>query len=223
MRTIVLKLESRTEFKRIYMREPSSGGLFIETEDSYALGELVRVYLCFPDIPEGIAVCGKVVLRRPSAMGRSALLPGIGIALSKEYQPQRNFLLDYTEGKVEPRRQRDRRVPADFLVEFRAISQWTSARTLNISREGLFILTDVSVLPGTKIDMRLYFRDKDHPEDYRGQVTWEKNEHPDMGIGVRFQFQNRRQEKLVNDFVEPLEQKMISSIPEMARTTKKII
>jgi type IV pilus assembly protein PilZ len=172
MRTVVLKFESRTEFERIYMHEPAGGGVFIETDEEYTLGELVRIYLCFPDIPEGIPLRGKVVWRRPPTKWRSALLPGIGVSLSDDYGPQRNFLIDYSTGRIEPRRQRDRRIPADFPLEFKAISRWTAGRTLNISREGLYILTDVSILPGTEIDMRLFVRGKGLPESYRGKVAW---------------------------------------------------
>jgi Tfp pilus assembly protein PilZ len=218
MRTVVLKFESRAEFEKIYMHEPVGGGIFIATDVEYVLDELVRIYLCFPDIPEGIPVRGKVVWRRPPTTGRSALLPGIGVSLSEEYQPQRDFLIDYATGRVEPRRQKDRRIAAGFPVEFKAQSKWISARTLNISREGLYILTNVSVLPGTDLDMRLYFRGTGSPEFYRGKVAWEKNDHPNMGIGVEFEFQSPRQRKIVSDFVNRREDRLISSIPKMART-----
>ena len=221
MRTVVLKFESPADFERIYTHEPASGGLFIETEENYALGELVRVYLCFPDIPEGISLRGKVVWRRPPSQGRSALVPGIGVSLGDDYEAQRNFLINYSTGRIEPRRQRDRRIPADFPLEFKSISRWTAGRTLNISREGLYILTDVSILPGTEIDMRLYFRGKGPAEAYLGRVAWEKNDHPNMGIGVQFQFQTPRQRKIVADFVDMREDRMISTIPRMARTSSR--
>ncbi len=221
MRTVVLKFESRTEFERVYAHEPTGGGLFIETEEAYTLGELVRIYLCFPDIPEGISLRGKVVWRRPPTQGRSALQPGIGVSLSDDYGPQRNFLIDYTNGRIEPRRQRDRRIPADFPLEFKSISRWTAGRTLNISREGLYILTDVSILPGTEVDMRLFFRGKGPSEAYLGRVAWEKNDHPNMGIGIQFQFQSPRQRNVVAEFVNRREDRMISTIPRMARTSSR--
>jgi Tfp pilus assembly protein PilZ len=219
MRTVVLKFESRTEFEKIYTHEPDGGGVFIETDEEYVLGELVRIYLCFPDIPEGISLRGKVVWRRPPTRVRTALLPGIGVSLSDEYQSQRNFLIDYATGRVEPRRQKDRRIPADFPLEFKAINRWISGRTLNISREGLYVLTNVSVLPGTEIDLRLYFRGTGSAELYRGKVRWEKNDHPNMGIGVEFEFQSARQQKIVTDFVDRREDRLISTIPRMARTS----
>ncbi|MCP4196648.1 MAG: hypothetical protein GY762_05800 [Proteobacteria bacterium] len=219
MRAVVLKFESRTGFEKIYTHESEGGGVFIETEEKYALGELVRIYLCFPDIPEGIPLRGKVVWRRPPTRVRTALLPGIGVNLSDEYQPQRNFLIDYATGRVEPRRQRDRRIPADFPLEFKVINKWITGRTLNISRQGLYVLTNVSVLLGTDIQLRLYFGGTGFPEPYQGKVSWEKNDHPNMGIGVEFEFQSPRQQKIVTDFVDRREDRLISTIPKMARTS----
>jgi hypothetical protein len=42
-----------------------------------------------------------------------------------------------------------------------------------------------------------------------------------MGVGVQFQFQSPSQRKIVGDFVNRREDRMISTIPRMARTSSR--
>jgi Tfp pilus assembly protein PilZ len=221
MRTLVLNFDSQNNFEKVYLDNDSGGGVFVETVDDFTLGEMVRLYLCFPEIPEGVPLEGRIVWRRPPTKWRSRLLPGIGICFNLDQKNRKEFLLDYSKGRVMTRRRKDRRIVAAFPVEFSQAGDWVSGRTENLSREGVFINTDVSVYPGTKVQLRLYLRGQKTPDTFFGKVAWESDLDSLSGLGVEFSFRSPIQRKVIHNFINKKEDRLIERIPDMSRTSSR--
>ena len=78
-----LSLRDQASLHRAYMSFLGRGGLFIPTQQSYRLGEDVRLTLMLMDEPEKLSVRGRVVwLTPPGAQGNRQT--GIGVEFSPE-------------------------------------------------------------------------------------------------------------------------------------------
>ncbi len=218
-RTKVMRFDSRSDFDNVYLRDIPGGGVFVQTDEHYTLSENVLLYLCFPDIPEGIPLNGTVSWRRPPTKWRSSLQPGIGVQVNDADQAQLYFLVNFSKGRIGARRAVDRRISAEYRVDFASLGRWYSGKTLNISREGLFILTDAKVSPDTALEMKLFLNGKKPPEPYFGRVAWQNGPTRKAGVGVHFQFKTPIRRKRIHHFVNEKEEEIIKKIPNMARTT----
>ncbi|MGH8426657.1 MAG: PilZ domain-containing protein [Gammaproteobacteria bacterium] len=79
-RILQLDLSDRARLYRLYMSFVKGGGLFVPTDDRYALGDEVFVMVRLPDTAEAKSVSGKVVWITP----RGAASPhqqGVGIQI----------------------------------------------------------------------------------------------------------------------------------------------
>jgi Tfp pilus assembly protein PilZ len=213
MRTAVITFGQPSEFGKVYLRDFPNGGLFIETDGDYFLGERLRILACFPEIPEGIEIHGTIVWRRSPAKRTSPLKPGIGVSLDETEKERLRFLLNYSNGEAEIRRGRSRRIPADFRVDFACSREWHSGKALNISREGLFILTDAPVSPNTTLQMKLYLSSGSPPEVFLGKVAWQCGRKPETGIGVEFQFGTQIRRQKILQYVEQGESTLAKRFP----------
>ncbi len=221
IRTAVLQFNTRREFEENYLPDLPEGGVFVETVNDYFVGEQVELYLCFPEIPQGVPLRGTVIWRRPPTKWRSALRPGIGVRFDPSDQEQRDFLLSFCNGDLDAKRGRNRRVPADFRVEFSTTDTWVAARALNISRDGLFITTDATLPLNSLVQMKLFLDESAPPDLYFGRVAWQCDETTGSGIGVEFKFKSPIRRKKIHRFVEKSEDKLIQRIPQIARSTRR--
>ncbi len=78
-----LTIENKAVLYGAYMSFLQNGGLFVPTNQSYRLGDEVRLLLTLMDEPEKLPVAGKVVWMTPEgAQGNRQA--GIGIEFSEE-------------------------------------------------------------------------------------------------------------------------------------------
>jgi Tfp pilus assembly protein PilZ len=213
MRTAVITCGQPGEFGKVYLREFPTGGLFIETDTDYFLGERLRVLICFPEIPEGVEIHGSIVWRRSPAKRTSQLKPGIGVSLDETEKERVRFLLNYSEGQARIRRGGSRRIPADFRVDFAYSSEWHSGTALNISREGLFVLTETPAPTDTVVQMKLHLVSGGPPEVFFGKVAWRCERKPETGIGVEFQFKTQVQRQKILQYMEQGENLLAKRFP----------
>jgi type IV pilus assembly protein PilZ len=64
-RTIHYEFKSAEEVQRAYMPFVSGAGIFIQTQDEYALGEMLPLFLKFPGADEELELVGKVIWVTP--------------------------------------------------------------------------------------------------------------------------------------------------------------
>lgn len=182
---------NRQEFAEIFLPDLAPvGGVFVHTDREYSLGESLRIYLFFPEIPEGILLFGRVAWRRLPTKWRSALLPGIGVSLYENCRERLDFLLNFCTGELDDRRRRGKRIPGNFRVKYLLSGHWILASAKNISREGIFINTTTKILPATPLEMKLYIDKPQSTIRYHGKVAWRHQNGDGAGIGVQFQFTN---------------------------------
>ncbi|MCP4604354.1 MAG: hypothetical protein GY847_28170 [Proteobacteria bacterium] len=219
IQTIVTHFDNSEEFKNAYLFDLPNGGVFVNTKEEVGLGSAVLVYICFPDIPEGVPLRGTVVWRRPPTKWRSVLKPGLGIGFGEIDLEKRDFLLSYSIGKLSVKRTKSRRLPVDFQVDFLTADSWTTGRAINISREGLFILTDKKIVTDSPVQMKLFLNRKANADLYQGRVAWWCGRKPEIGIGVEFLFRSPIRRRKIYHFIDEREEKLISKIPGVARPT----
>ena len=201
MKSIVLQFENRQAYRDAVLDDLARGGVFVETRSDLELGEPVQLYLCLPEIPEGIPVVGRVVWRRSPTRWRSALPPGVGVEFDESENDKVHFMNNLCRQRVSSRRVRSRRVQTDFRVDFLAGGRWNEARALNISKEGLFILTDVELGPETPVTMKLFLHGG-APDLYMGRVAWRCAKRPETGLGVEFSFRSPARRRKIREFIE---------------------
>ena len=216
----VLIFGHRSEFQDAYLPElMPTGGLFVRTSETYTLGEPVRIYLFFPEIPEDIMVYGTVAWRRLPTKWRSALQPGIGVSLHSDCRNKVRFLVDFCQGMLSDRRRKGYRVPGDFRVDFLLSGRWLSGEVENISRDGLYISTDTPILPTTPLEMKLFINRNIPMFNYYGKVAWQNSEGSPAGVGVEFQFRNLAGRQNVHHFVSDSEDDINRRIRKIVRTS----
>ncbi|MBW2537114.1 MAG: PilZ domain-containing protein [Deltaproteobacteria bacterium] len=221
MKTYVLQFRRRDEFESAFLGDLPQGGVFIPTANNHDLDDHIQVYVCIPSIPEGVPLRGTVIWRRAPTKWQSALQPGIGVAFSEHEHARLAFLLEVMSGETTPRRNRSRRVPADFRVDFHADNGWLQGKALNVSRGGLFILTETLLEPKTPLDMKIFLEGPAMPDLYMGHVAWLCGKRPEMGLGVEFKFRSPIQRQNIYDFVEREEERLVKLVPRLARSTMR--
>lgn len=160
-RTEVLIFRNRKDFMSILLPDlPPSGGVFVSTHSAHNLGDPLQVHLFFPQIPEGIVLYGKVAWRRLPTKWKSALKPGIGVALEQRCLANLSYLMDFCNGSVNSRRKAGIRIQTDFPVEIQLSNGTVSGRAENIGRGGVFVATEKMIEPATTVDIALYIREK---------------------------------------------------------------
>ncbi len=219
-RKTVVKFRTRAEFDDSYLPDLPHGGVFVPTDEDYKLGDSVLVYLCFPEVPQGVPLRGTVIWRRAPTKWRSALKPGIGIRFDEAELERRDFLLSFVRGKIDPRRGRHRRVPADFRVDFSLEETWNTGRALNISREGIFILTEEYVKKDSSLQMKLFLKNAAQPDLYFGKVRWHCPRKPEIGLGVEFRFRSPIHRRKIHRYVVEREEILMAQVPQLARSQR---
>ncbi len=98
-----LKIQDKSVLYAAYMPFVKNGGLFINTDKSYSLGDEVFLLLSLMDEPEKLPVAGKVVWITPSgAQGNRT--PGIGIQFSDKENTAQSKIETLLAGSLESSR-----------------------------------------------------------------------------------------------------------------------
>ncbi|SDL71415.1 type IV pilus assembly protein PilZ [Modicisalibacter muralis] len=83
-----------------YMPTLERGGIFVPTQERYALGQEVFVLLTLPDESERLPVTGQVVwISPPGVSGRR--VPGIGVHFSADDQVVRDRIENHLAGQLD--------------------------------------------------------------------------------------------------------------------------
>jgi uncharacterized protein (TIGR02266 family) len=192
-------------FMKDFLRDLPGGGLFVETTEPFEIGEEVDLVLVFPEIPEGLQLTGLVAWRRQPARWRSSLAPGIGVSFGDSNRSRVDFLLDYCRGQLSAARKPGRRIPVDLRVDIVDESGPISGRVKDISRGGVFIVTDRHFNPDTVIELDLYLDQGGDPERYSGRVAWHRSSGGDSGMGIELQFRAPIRRRRISRFVSRIE------------------
>lgn len=76
----------------------------------------------------------------------------------------------------------------------------------NITRDGLFLKTNLRLKRGTRIDLKLNLNKEPKPIRLKGKIVWiaKKRKHPYLypGIGIKFEYLPRKEHKELNAFMK---------------------
>jgi len=191
-----------------YLSDLPHGGVFVETEDDFEVGEGLWLRFVFPGVPEGIDLGGTIAWRRLPTKWRSALQPGIGVAFDPDQDGPLGFILEHCRGQVDSLRRKGRRIPVDFPVDIAFEGGWISGMARDISRGGVFVETGSPFELDELVDIRLRPERFDEPETLGARVAWRRSGGSSAGVGFEFRFttplRRRRLESLVREMEEIL-------------------
>ena len=210
MRKISLTLASTDQFLDNYQRDLPGGGVFVPTLEEYYPGEVIQLELFFPQIPEGLVLEGTIAWRRAPARWKSALRPGIGVSFGQKQRSRLEFLLDLCRGDLDRIRKPGRRVPANMRVDIVRGDQRSVGRSKDISRGGVFVLTDLPLDRLEQVELDLFFPGSTSPERFLGTVAWSRHEGEEMGVGVRFAFRTPVRRRQIGNLVSSIEGRLAS-------------
>jgi type IV pilus assembly protein PilZ len=214
MREIFVKYSDVGEFRGDQLRDLPAGGLFFRTEEAFDVGESVLATVSIPDLPDGVTIRSTVIWRRAPTRWRSALLPGIGLGFDEKHRNRWEFLVDFCNGDLSALRKKGRRLPADFRVDILATDQRIPGRAKDISRGGVFVVTETLLARGSSVDLALYLSTADPPELFAGRVAWSRPRGPEPGLGVEFLFRTPVKRAQISSLVREIEGRL--SVPPPA-------
>jgi len=82
-------------FHYFYSRDLSVGGVFLETEEPYAIGTELKMEIPLPEVAERIKVKGKVVRRVLPAERQKGNIPGMGVHFTDMSPENQAMLADF--------------------------------------------------------------------------------------------------------------------------------
>jgi type IV pilus assembly protein PilZ len=209
MRKIEVRFLRRESFRDVFLPNLDGGGIFIESAEEFEVGEVLELNLLFPEIPEGVAIRGTVAWRRPPARWRSALPAGIGVEFRVEDRSRVAFLDDFSRGGLEAVRKQGRRIPLGLKVDIMSGSGLISARTGDISRGGLFVVTPSDFELDEEVVLRLFFESDGAPEQLAGRVAWKRRGVPAAGVGIQFLFPSPQRRQRIGRVVGDIESRFL--------------
>ncbi len=205
MRKIKLSLGSGRDFmESTYLHDLPGGGVFIPTNEDFAPGEDVNVEFVFPEIPEGISISGTVAWRRSPAKWRSAMKPGVGVSFGDHERSRVEFLIDFCSGELAKLRKPGRRVPVDLRADILTEDQRFEGRLKDLSRGGVFVLTDLQLARFDNIELDLFLPGAAEPERFFGSVAWCRSG-DEAGLGIKFEFRSPIRRKRIGSLVSAIE------------------
>ena len=205
MRAVEVSFTHRDHFAEVFLPDLEGGGMFVETEDGFAVGDRVALNLVFPEIREGVPLEGVVRWRRAPTRWRSALVPGIGVEFGDRNRSRVEFLREFCQGAQSVPRKQGRRVPADFRVDIISQNQRISAQARDISRGGLFVVTRSDFDVDEELLLDLFFEQQGPPERFSGRVAWRRGDGRRGGIGIEFLFRTPYRRMQINRVVGEIE------------------
>ncbi len=210
---LLLPIASRATFLEHSFDKGDAGGLFVPGEVNVALGEVVDLELHFVEDQVRFHIRGLVKWKRENA-GRRALPPGIGIEFLPSEQATREHLRRFALGEHSVHHvQRDRRYSLHVDVKLRHNDQMLTGITDDISEGGCFFITNVPLVVGEMLQMRLRA-----PGSLFGWITltaavaWRRTDPARRGIGLQFEFQNDRERRRMAKIVALHKARMVREL-----------
>jgi type IV pilus assembly protein PilZ len=127
-----------------------------------------------------------------------------------------------TAEEQERERRRAQRAPIELKVEYKRLNTFFFDYTKNISKGGTFIKTDKPLDVGTVFLFRLQVPGQTSALAFRGEVRWlvkegeplppEVADGHDLGMGIRFVWDNQEQRMAVERVVEKM---MVDSLGQL--------
>jgi Tfp pilus assembly protein PilZ len=209
----LVSFKDRREYARSVLPDLARGGLFIRTDEPMDVGAPIVLELCFPEIPEGIFVSGRIVWRRLPTRWKSALPAGIGVEYDASEKTKVEFLADFVKGQLSQVRKRTRRLPIRMPARFQSIGSAVEAsgETRDIGRGGLFLASDTMVRFGSSLSLSLFAPEDLHlagPTNALGRVAWVGHMNGVSGMGVQFLFRTPDVRAGVEELVSRLEDRL---------------
>jgi Tfp pilus assembly protein PilZ len=183
--SILLKCNT-DQFFKVYLQDLPGGGLFIETNKYYGLGDSLEIHLDLEGLSDVVTIRGGVAWHRRPRAWQSVLPSGIGFEFAPEHRDLKEFLLEFCSGKVGERRKVGPRTTTEFPVKLLVDGSWSSAKAQNICDGGLFILTDERVVVGATVQMKLFMDNLSTPADCQSKLVWRSDNREIKGFGAQF-------------------------------------
>ncbi len=183
--SIVVKYNT-SQFLKGYLQDLPGGGLFIETQKFYGLGDSLEIHLSLEGLSEVVVIGGNVAWHRRPRAWQSTLPSGIGFEFASQHHALRKFLLEFSAGKVGDRRRVGPRTNKEFPIKLLINGSWSSAKAQNICDGGLFVLTDERVSVGATMQMKLFMDDLPQPADCKSRLVWLSDNREANGFGAQF-------------------------------------
>lgn len=201
MHRLKLHLVDRTDFARF--QDPSAGpqGLFVPGGEQPAVGEPVTVEVIFQKGPR-VLLHGRVCWRR--ATGDARARPGAGVSIDASEKSKVGYILGYVRGGMIDVREK-RRLPVRLRVAYTGPKGRRINFTRDINEEGVFVRAAELLEIGARTQLLISppggaFS----PIEVRGTVARAQSD-GDRGMGVRFDFADEEERKMMLAFVTKLE------------------
>ncbi len=183
--SIVVKY-STEQFLKGYLQDLPGGGLFIETQRFYGLGDSLEINLSLEGLSDVMTIKGNVAWHRRPRAWQSTLPSGIGFEFAPQHLGLKKFLLEFSAGKVGDRRKVGPRKNEEFPIKLLIGGSWSSAKAQNICDGGLFVLTEERVSVGATVQMKLFMDGLSQPADCKSQLVWLSDNREANGFGAQF-------------------------------------
>lgn len=193
--------------------EVTAGGMFVPGELDVALGEECDVELVFQEEHVRFHIRAVVKWKRTQA-GRRALPPGVGLEFFASEARTQEQILRFAKGKESVSHvDRARRWTLQVDVRIAERGRTVEGVTDDISEGGCFVLTDVPLEPGTRVDVKLrapgsLFGWLTVP----GVVTWRRVQPERTGVGVELRFDNERQRRAMQKIVNVVKARALREV-----------
>ena len=180
-------LRSVAEFLERYLPDMPTGGLFIPTRKSMAIGEPVVVSLRLGPRGSTVLMRGTVAWRRPGKH-RTKTQAGIGIEFLESESKTRDYLLSVARGdQGVMSARRHQRLPLDLPVLWQVpgARQENTGVLRDIGRGGAFVMTEQPLDGGTDVVLKMAPPGAEVAMPVSARIAWiapGKSSEPGFGV-----------------------------------------
>lgn len=211
---LLLPLQNRVAFLEQFFARGEQGGLFVPGELDVELGEEVDVELQFVD--EGVRFHIRALVKwKRTPPGRRSLPPGVGIEFLASDRRTQDQILNFAEGResVSHVERGSRRYALQVDVRIKNGAGELTGTTDDISEGGCFVLTDVNLDVGTRLEVKL--RSAGSLFGWltvAAAVAWRREQSGRDGMGLQFQFGSERARRKVQKIVALLKERNVREL-----------
>ena len=147
---------TKEQFLNCYLKDLPAGGLFLQTDEAFRLGDSILLKLQMVGLREEMEFKGIVAWHRRPRAWSSSLPSGIGFQFHTEEEAKKDFLLDFAAGKVADRRRSGPRHRAEHDCRVRIHDTWVAAKIANLGAGGVMLISDEKLEQGTTLPCVVY-------------------------------------------------------------------
>jgi uncharacterized protein (TIGR02266 family) len=207
--TLLVPLRNRRQLFEVYYHRDGANGIFVAGEADFAVGDTLYVEINFLEEQRAFRLKGTVRWRRLHS-GRSSLPPGLGVEFDDGERQTRDLVLDFARGReVEFTVRASHRLPVAIQIAYASDARFLTDVSDDLSAGGLFIATDDVLPKGTELELKLKPPGHLLGLRLRGSVAWVSLRGERRGMGIKFLFDNPRQQRQVEAVVDKLKSRII--------------